>query len=309
MRCLVTGGAGFIGAALSNALVRSGHEVRVLDNLSSGREENVPSGADFVIGDLLDRDVLLELCAGVDTIFHQAAVRSVPRSVSNPLASHDANATGTINVLEAGRAAGVKRLIYASSSSVYGELTQGRNIETTRPNPRSPYAASKLAGENYCAVWAQLGWVETVSLRYFNVFGPGQSTESKYSALFPAFIQALSQGQAPIVHWDGLQTRDFTFIDDVVEANLLAAVAPQAAVGRSFNIGSGSPRSVIEVLRRVAEAVGIWKDPQMEEKRSGDVRSTFADVTAASELLGWRPHMEWGEAVEETVAWFLSQNY
>lgn len=308
MNCLVTGGAGFIGSALCRSLVGSGERVRVLDNLSAGKKENVPPEAELIVRDLADRDELRDVCAGMDVVFHQAAVRSVPRSVDSPLISHDANASGTINLLEACRSSGVGRLVYASSSSVYGEMLAGRNIETAKPSPRSPYAASKLAGEHYCGAWTQLGWLDTVSLRYFNVFGPGQSAESKYSALFPAFIDALRSDEGPIVHWDGLQSRDFTFIDDVVDANLKAANASDAAAGRVFNVGSGAPRTVMEVLRRISDVMGIWKEPRMREKRAGDVRETFADLTASSEFLGWVPQMDWEPAVAATVEWFLGRN-
>ena len=303
---LVTGGAGFIGSAIARALVAEGRAVRVFDNFQTGFEENLPEGATVMRGDLRDLDAVREACQGVDVVFHQGAVRSVPRSVDEPLLVDQCNVGGTLNVLVAAEEAEVRRLVYASSSSVYGDSTEPVNREDQPTDPQSPYAVSKLAGEQYCRVWARVKGLSTVSLRYFNVFGPGQHPESKYAAVFPAFIKALSEGAAPEVHWDGEQSRDFSYIDDVVRANLAAAAAPAEgpAEGNVMNVGGGRPKTVNEVLRAVADAMGTWIDPVWTPKRAGDVRHTRADITRARELLGWEPQADWTEAVKATVGWF-----
>ncbi|MGH2748383.1 MAG: NAD-dependent epimerase/dehydratase family protein [Actinomycetota bacterium] len=306
MRCLVTGGAGFIGSALARTLVERGAAVRVLDNLVTGFEEQIPAGVDFVRADLLDLDAVARACEGIDIVFHQAAIRSVPKSVDNPLVTNEANVTGTLHVLVAAEGAGVEKVVYASSSSVYGDTGDAFNHEDTIPSPRSPYAVSKLTGEHYCRVWTYLGRMPTVSLRYFNVFGPGQHPESKYSAVFPAFISALRAGVAPEVHWDGEQSRDFTYIDDVVAANLRAAEAEERADGQVINVGGGRPRTVNEVLTSVSDALGTWIDPVHVERRPGDVRHTRADITKAGDVLGWEPEADWGPAVKATVDWFAT---
>lgn len=301
---LVTGGAGFIGSAITAALVARGDTVRVLDNLSNGSEDAVPAGAEFIRGDLLVPQDVERACADVDMIFHQAAIRSVPRSVDEPRLTNEANVTGTLNLLIAASDARVRRLIYASSSSVYGDTRGALNHEDLATRPQSPYAVSKLAAENYCRVWSDLGRLSTVSLRYFNVFGPGQHFDSKYAAVFPAFISALSQERPPEVHWDGEQSRDFSYIDDVVAANLAAAEADEKADGAVLNIGGGDPKTINEVLREVSASVGRWIDPVFRPMRSGDIRSTRADISKAEQLLAWTPQAEFTEAVRRTVAWF-----
>jgi UDP-glucose 4-epimerase len=307
MRALVTGGAGFIGSAVASALVERGDDVRVLDNLATGFEEQVPDGAEFMKEDLRDIDAVRNACESIDVVFHEAAIRSVPRSVDDPLLSNDANVNGTLNLLVAASDAGVKRLVYASSSSVYGDRAGEVNREDMSPDPRSPYAASKLAGEFYCRVWTHLERVPTVSLRYFNVFGPGQHPESRYAAVFPAFISALVADRAPEVHWDGEQSRDFSFIEDVVAANLAAAQAERECDGAVINIGGGEAKTVNEVLRSVSDELGKWIEPTHRPKRSGDVRHTRADLTRARELLGWEPRSNWAEAVAATVRWFTER--
>jgi UDP-N-acetylglucosamine/UDP-N-acetyl-alpha-D-glucosaminouronate 4-epimerase len=301
---LVTGGAGFIGSAIARALVAEGREVRVFDNFQSGFEENLPEGATVIRGDLRDLEAVREACRGVDVVFHQGAVRSVPRSVDEPLLVDQCNVGGTLHVLLAAEEAGVRRVVYASSSSVYGDSTQPVNQEDQPTDPQSPYAVSKLAGEQYCRVWTRVKGLSTVSLRYFNVFGPGQHPESKYAAVFPAFIKALAEGTAPEVHWDGEQSRDFSYIDDVVRANLAAAAADGHADGAVMNVGGGRPKTVNEVLRAVADAMGTWIDPVTTPKRAGDVRHTRADITRAREVLDWEPRADWAGAVEATVRWF-----
>jgi nucleoside-diphosphate-sugar epimerase len=307
MRALVTGGAGFIGSALARGLLAEGWEVRVLDNLLTGSSDRVPAQAELVEGDLRDRDAVAGAVRGAEVVFHHAALRSVPRSVDDPELSHACNATGTLHVAMACAEEGVRRLIYASSSSVYGDLGEGRNQEDLRPDPRSPYAASKLTGEHYCAVWARMGGAPSLALRYFNVFGPGQNPESRYSAVFPAFVSALLDGRPPEVHWDGQQERDFTYVEDVVRANLAAAAVGPEVNGAVVNVAGGRPRSVNEVLRAVADAVGSWIEPLRTERRPGDIRRTEADVSRARDLLGWEPRVRWEDAVEATVEWFRAE--
>ncbi|MGH2794541.1 MAG: NAD-dependent epimerase/dehydratase family protein [Actinomycetota bacterium] len=304
MNALVTGGAGFIGSSITRALLADGWRVRVLDNLLTGFEENIPDEAHFVRADLRDPEALPPTVAGVDVIFHQAALRSVPRSVDDPQLSASCNITGTLNLLMAAEQAGVKRVVYASSSSVYGDVAEGRQHEGMTPSPLSPYAVSKLAAEQYCRVWTHLKGLSTVSLRYFNVFGPGQRPESKYAAVFPAFIDALVHGRAPEVHWDGEQSRDFSYIDDVVRANIAAATAGPAADGAVINVAGGDPKSINQVLEAVSKAVGTWIEPERTPKRAGDIRRTHADISAAARLIGFVPQAAWIESVERTVAWF-----
>ena len=307
MRALVTGGAGFIGSAIARALLARGDRVRVLDNLLTGLKEAVPEDAELVQGDLRDLGEVRAAVDGVEVVFHEGAVRSVPRSVDEPVLVEETNVLGTLHVVLAAADAGVSRVVYASSSSVYGDVTEGFNSEDLPPDPLSPYAASKLAGELYCRVWTHLKGLSTVSLRYFNVFGPGQSVESKYAAVFPAFCSALAAGRPPEIHWDGEQSRDFTYIDDVVQANLKAAAADDRVDGAVINIAGGRPRTVNEVLESVSGAIGRWVEPTRTPRRAGDVRRTHADISRARELLGWTPQAEWEEAVRETVGWFAGQ--
>jgi UDP-glucose 4-epimerase len=303
MRALVTGGAGFIGSSLAKGLLERGDDVRVIDNLSTGFKEAIPDGVDFFEGDLRDLDHVRDACADIEVVFHQAAIRSVPKSVDNPLVSNDSNVNGTLTLLIGASEQRVARLVYASSSSLYGDRGGEVNKEDMAPNPMSPYAVSKLSGELYCRAWTHLGRISTVSLRYFNVFGPGQHPESKYSAVFPGFISALKAGTAPEVHWDGEQSRDFSYIDDVVAANI-AAGTTNGVDGEVFNIGGGDPKTVNEVLKAVSDVIGKWIEPQFLPKRSGDVRHTRADISKAQRLLSWTPKADWDTAVKATVDWF-----
>jgi nucleoside-diphosphate-sugar epimerase len=274
----------------------------------TGFEENVPVGAELVRGDLRDLEVVGRAAQDVEVIFHQGALRSVARSVDAPQLTQECNVLGTLNVLLAAEQAGVRRVVYASSSSVYGDVDGRANREDMSPDPMSPYAASKLAGEYYCRVWTRLKGLSTVSLRYFNVFGPGQHPESKYAAVFPAFIAALVSDRAPEVHWDGEQSRDFTYIDDVVRANFLAAEADDRVSGARVNIGGGRPKSVNEVLAAVSQALdGKWIDPVHTPKRVGDVRHTKSDISQARNLLKWSPEVSWESAVRQTVDWFVTR--
>ncbi|HEX9711068.1 MAG TPA: NAD-dependent epimerase/dehydratase family protein [Actinomycetota bacterium] len=308
MRALVTGGAGFIGSSIARELLRRGDQVRIIDNFLTGFAENVPAEAELLEADIRDLDAVRRACRDIDVVFHQAALRSVPKSVDDPLLSQSCNVEGTLHVLMAAADAGARRVVYASSSSVYGDRSEGVNNEDLPTAPLSPYAVSKLAGENYCRVWTSLGRISTVSLRYFNVYGPGQHPESKYSAVFPAFISSLVADVAPELHWDGEQSRDFCYIDDVVAANIAAAEAGDEVDGAVMNIGGGHPKSVNEVLQAVSDAVGRWIDPVRLPRRPGDVRHTRADLTRAGELLAWKPQTEWVESVEQTVGWFLRRN-
>jgi len=303
MNALVAGGAGFIGSALVGALIDAGHKVRVFDNLISGSKDVIHESAEFLEGDLRDPHKVNEACADIDLVFHHAAVKSVPRSMEEPVLVHESNVTGTLNLLIAAVEGGVRKLIYASSSSVYGGAHSGPSNEDMAPNPRSPYAASKLAGEYYCRIWNEISPLSTVCLRYFNVFGPGQPAASTYAAVFPAFISALLAGEQPVIYGDGHQTRDFTFIDDIVRANLLAGEI-EGIDGAVINVAGGDPRSVNDVLAGVSDALGISAQPRYEATRPGDVRHSLADPRRASELLGWKPETDWREAVAATVAWF-----
>ena len=308
MRALVTGGAGFIGSALAKALLDRGDSVGVFDNLLTGTRSAIPEGAELFEGDLRDVTALEEACESVDVVFHQAALRSVPRSVEEPELVHACNATGTLNVLLASERRGVERVVYASSSSVYGGAESGRSREDQTPRPLSPYAVSKLTGEYYCSVWSQLARMSTVSLRYFNVFGPGQKADSRYSAVFPAFISSIKAGESPVIHWDGEQSRDFTFIDDVVRANMAAAEADEEASGSVINIAGGKPRSVNEMFEAVSRAMQSDLLPRYEPKREGDIRHSFADLERAERLLSWQPIAGWEESVDATVAWFVKES-
>jgi nucleoside-diphosphate-sugar epimerase len=306
MRVLVTGVAGFIGSHLSRRLVADGHDVVGLDDMSDGSAENLErAGAiRFVHADLREAAAVAGAAAGCEVIFHQGAKRSVPRSIEEPELFTDVNVRGTLNVLLAARNENA-RVVSASSSSVYGDQDRFPLVEAMSPRPRSPYAASKLAGEAYCrAFWLSVG-VRAIGLRYFNVFGPGQDPASEYAAVVPRFVVACLEGRSPVIHGDGEQARDFTYIDDVVEANLLAAKAPDEAQGLAFNVGGGArPTSVNEVLRIVADLTGARPEPVHESPRAGDVRLTEADVSLAHDLLGYTPSVGMAEGLERTVDHF-----
>ncbi len=303
---LVTGGAGFIGSHLVEALLARGEQVRVLDNLSTGRREHLAAVADhpgleFIVGDLGHPDGLTAAMRGVEVVFHQAAVRSVPRSVEDPWAAHDVNATGTLRVLLAAREAGVRRVVYASSSSVYGHQETLPLEEGLRPAPLSPYAVSKLAGEHYCRVFASLYGLETVSLRYFNVFGPRQDPASRYAAVIPRFITAALAGEPLEVHGDGKQTRDFTYVSNVVEANLRAAEAPGVG-GAVFNVAGGERHAVLDLVRALEELLGRELPVIHTPPRPGDVRDTQAEISRARAALGFTPTVSFREGLRRTLA-------
>jgi UDP-glucose 4-epimerase len=308
-KIVVTGGAGFIGSALARALVARGDDVSVLDNFSTGKRENLQDLAGqlaVVEGDILDAALLDRVFAGADVVFHEAAIPSVPRSLAAPLPSHNANATGTLNVLEAARRCQVRRVVYAGSSSAYGEPPSLPVVETMAPAPLSPYAVSKLAGEHYLRVYARVFGVETVTLRYFNVFGPRQDPNSQYAAVIPRFITAALEGRSPTVYGDGEQSRDFCFIDNVVEANLRAADA-EGASGKVFNIACGTGTSLNRVLALLGEALGRPVVALYEPGRAGDVRHSLADISQAKTVLGYTAAVNFVAGLGKTLAWFQQQ--
>lgn len=308
-KIVVTGGAGFIGSALARALVARGDDVSVLDNFSTGKRENLQDLAGqlaVVEGDILDAALLDRVFAGADVVFHEAAIPSVPRSLAAPLPSHNANATGTLNVLEAARRCQVRRVVYAGSSSAYGEPPSLPVVETMAPAPLSPYAVSKLAGEHYLRVYARVFGVQTVTLRYFNVFGPRQDPNSQYAAVIPRFITAALDGRSPTVYGDGEQSRDFCFIDNVVEANLRAADADGAS-GKVFNIACGTGTSLNRVLALLGEALHRPITAHYEPGRAGDVRHSLADISQAKTVLGYTAAVNFVAGLGKTLAWFQEQ--
>jgi UDP-glucose 4-epimerase len=303
---LVTGGAGFIGSNLVRKLVETGASVRVVDDLSTGKSENLAglSGVEIVQGDLSEMP-LKGVLEGIDVIFHLAAVPSVPRSIAEPMRSHAASATATLRLLEAARDAEVRRFITSSSSSVYGDAAEMPVSEVAPTSPRSPYAVGKLAAEGYTRVFASLFGMSTVSLRYFNVFGPRQDPDSQYAAVIPRFIGAYLRRERPTVFGDGRQSRDFTFVDNVVEANLLAARALKLA-GESINVASGEPYSLLDVLAELQMLFGTRLEPIFEPDRPGDIRHSHANIGRARELLSYEPRVGFREGLRRTAEWFKS---
>jgi UDP-glucose 4-epimerase len=303
-RCLVTGGAGFIGSHLAESLVHDGHEVIVVDDLSTGKLKNLAAVKDsvrFIEADVRKTDALRDVMAGVDTVFHQAALPSVPRSVRDPQSSNSVNVDGTLSVLVAARDCGVRRVVYASSSSVYGDTLMLPKTEDMRANPVSPYAVSKYAGELYCQVFWRVYRLETVALRYFNVFGPRQAPDSQYAAVVPRFLSALLEGRAPEVYGDGEQSRDFTFVDNVVTANLLASQAPEAP-GQVFNIAGGATHTVNDLISELQRLTGATTKPVYVAERPGDIRHSWASITLAKKALAYVPRVTFSAGLARTVA-------
>ena len=304
---LITGGAGFIGSSIAEALLTSGESVRILDDFSSGRRENLeglPGRWELTEGTIVDPAIVAQAMLGVDVVFHQAAIPSVARSVENPQATMLAGVQGTAVVLDVARHAGVRRVIFAASSAAYGDTPALPKVESMTPIPLSPYAVSKLAGEHLLRVFAQLYGMETVSLRYFNVFGARQDPKSEYAAVIPKFITAALHGQRPVVFGDGGQTRDFCHIDNAVRANLLAAGSPRKLAGEVVNIACGERTSLNQLLKYIGELAGTSLAPEYHAARAGDVRDSLADVSAARELLGYEPAVGIREGLRRTFEAF-----
>ncbi len=306
MRVLVTGGAGFIGSHLVDALLAEGNAVAVLDDLSTGRRENVHDEARLVVGSVLDAGAVADAIDGVEVVFHLAALGAVSRSVDNPVATQRANTEGTLNVLVGARDAGARRLVLASSSSVYGGVSGKPTAETVPARPRSPYAVSKLAAEWHCRVFTELFPLETVVLRYFNVYGPRQRPDAAYAAVIPLFATALLAGDRPTVYGDGLQARDFTYVSDVVAANLAAATAPASVRGAVLNVAPGQCHTLLDLLAILGDLLGTRPDPVFADPRAGDIKVSQADATAARRTLGWEPHVSFAEGLGRYVDWLRS---
>jgi nucleoside-diphosphate-sugar epimerase len=310
MRCCVTGGAGFIGSNLAEALVARGWNVTVLDDLSTGKRENLATcietgRLELIVGSVGDRDVCRSACEGADYVFHEAALCSVPLSVKEPERTHAVNAGGTLNVFLAARDAGVKRVVWASSTAVYGDSAELPNRETMPLRPLSPYAASKAAGEMYASAFSRTYGLSVIGLRYFNVFGRRQDPFSAYSAVIPLFVAALLRGERPEIFGDGGQTRDFVHVDDVVQANIRAALhADETASGRVFNIGCGERITINELYRIIAGELGSWLKPIHREPRAGDVRDSVADIGEAREAFGYEPSLDMREGLKRSLAWY-----
>ena len=309
--CLVTGGAGFIGSHVAQRLLEQGHTVRVLDNLATGSRENVAElgeGVEFIEGDVQDRAVCERAVDGVDVVFHLAALGSVPRSLADTWASHDANVNGTVRLLEACRHGGVRRMVFSSSSSVYGDTPTLPKVESFEPLPRSPYAASKIAGEQYVLSYARAGLLEGVALRYFNVFGPRQSPKGAYAAVIPLFMNAALRGTSASVNGDGGQTRDFTYVDNVVKANLLAGFGPAERVsGHPVNVGAGDRTSLNDLLQMIRDISGVNVPAEHRPPRPGDVRDSLAGMERARTVLGYEPDVTLHEGLKITWEWMLSR--
>ncbi|MEA2064527.1 MAG: SDR family oxidoreductase [Gemmatimonadota bacterium] len=308
MKCMITGGAGFIGSNLAGYLLEKNWQVVVLDDLSTGKRENlapVLGQVEFIQGDIRDRELVARLLDGCRVVFHQAALPSVPRSIAEPELSHDVNVNGTLNLLLAARDAGIGRVVLASSSSVYGDSPVMPRTEVLAPRPLSPYAASKLAGEYYARAISAVYGLETVCLRYFNVFGPRQDPFSQYSAVIPLFIKALAAGERPTVYGDGGQSRDFTFVDHVCRMNYLAAVAQGPFKGEVFNVGCGRSITVIELLEALKALMSRMEiEPVFKPSRPGDVAESLADVSKAESVLKFEPESDFTAELTETVRWF-----
>ena len=309
-KVLVTGGAGFIGSHIVDALIERGDQVRVLDNLSTGRLENlghVRDNIDFIEAELTDAQTVARAVNGVDCVFHQAALASVPRSMERPLDTHAACVTGTLVLLEAARKARVRRVVYAASSSAYGDQDKPSKQETDLPMPISPYGAAKLAAEYYCRAFAAMGAVETVSLRYFNIFGPRQNPHGEYSAVIPKFITLMMAGKSPVIYGDGSQSRDFAFVANAVQANLLAADA-EGVSGRVFNVAMGEQVGLLELVDKLNKLMGTKIKPKLEAARAGDIRDSLADIAQAKKALKYNPKVDFEEGLRRTIEFYRSES-
>jgi UDP-N-acetylglucosamine 4-epimerase len=304
---LVTGGAGFIGSHLVDELLRRGHNVRVLDNFSTGKRENLAhcrERIDLLEGDIRDLEMCRRACEGIEFVLHQAALGSVPRSIEDPLTSHEVNVTGTVKMLLAARDAGVRRFVYAASSSTYGDHPDLPKVEERIGNPLSPYAVTKYADELYARVFGRCYGVATVGLRYFNVFGPRQDPFSQYAAVIPLFVSALLKGEPPTINGDGEQTRDFTFVANAVAANLLACEAPAEAVGETFNVACHEQVSLNQLYARLQSLLGTAIPAHHGPPRSGDVRHSLADISKARRLLGYPAPVRFDEGLRRSIDWY-----
>ena len=306
---LVTGGAGFIGSNLCEKLLEKGYAVRVLDNLSTGKEENLNAfggSLEFIRGDIRDKESVEMAVKGVEYVIHLAALGSVPRSVDDPETTHEVNATGTLRILTAAKNEKVRRVVYASSSSIYGDTPTLPKVESMIPTPQLPYAVSKLTGEYYCRVFHRVYGLETVSMRYFNVYGKRQDPSSQYAAVIPKFITAVLCGESPTIYGNGEQTRDFTFVDDCNQANIKACFAKDAP-GGFFNVGFGSRISLNDLFQRIGRFAGNDVKPLYGEPRKGDVRHSLADVSKAKECLAYEPQFSIERGIEKSVEWYREQ--
>jgi UDP-glucose 4-epimerase len=309
MKYIVTGGAGFIGSHIAEYLSKKGHEVIIFDNLFTGKKQNIrhlleKKTVTFIEGSVTDFCALTKIARGVDGIFHEGAIVSVPRSLKNPLATNEANVQGTLNVLLAARDSGVRKVVFASSSSVYGDTPVLPKQEDMKPLPISPYAVSKLSGEYYCRVFSSAFNLPTVCLRYFNVFGPRQDPHSEYAAVIPKFITRILNNQPPLIYGDGKQSRDFTFVQDVVQANIHAMERDMEGI---FNIAYGKQHTLNELASTIMELTGIRMEPVYEPARQGDILHSLADITAARSQLGYSPEYTFESGLQETVSWFRNQ--
>jgi len=307
---LVTGAAGFIGRSIADALLNRGEQVRGIDNFITGRRANLVGleAMDFIEGDLTDPEACKKACAGVETIFHEAALASVPRSVADPLATHANCVNATLNLLVAAREAGVRRVIYAGTSSAYGDTPTLPKREDMPPNPISPYSVAKLAGEYYMRSFTRVYGLETVTLRYFNVFGPYQDPASPYSAVLAIFCRKMLAGEQPIIYGDGEQSRDFTYIENVVNGSILAATAPAGKVsGRVMNLATGARMTLNQVFELLCKLTGYKGKPAYAPPRAGDIRESLADISLSGELLGYRPAVDFREGLRRTVEWYRAQ--
>lgn len=307
MKVLITGGSGFIGSNIAHSLVKKGSKVRIIDNFSTGRKvniEDIKNSVELIEGDIRDIETVKDAVSGVDYIFHEAALPSVARSVEDPVSSNEVNICGTLNVLESAREAKIKRVVYAASSSAYGDTPTLPKIETMKPDPLSPYAITKLTGEYYMKVYYELYGLETICLRYFNVFGPRQDPKSDYAAVIPKFISKILNNENPIIFGDGKQSRDFCFIENVVDANIKSLSAPKEACGRVYNIACGKRIDLLELVEIINKYLGKNLKPIHNEARAGDVKHSLADISLAQKYIGYNVLVNVEEGLAKTIEWF-----
>ena len=307
----ITGIAGFIGSSVARELVRQGHQVSGIDNLCTGKLENlaeVREHTHVTVGDIQNTALMRDLCAGQEYVLHQAALASVPRSVADPVASHESNANGTLSVLMAARGAGVRRVVYAASSSAYGDQPTQPKIETMCPQPLSPYAVQKLTGEFYMQSFSHVYGLETVCLRYFNIFGPRQAADSPYSGVIARFVHMMLAGETPTINGDGSTSRDFTFVENAVQANLRACAAPaEVATGRVFNVGTGGSHTLLDLYNELASILRFTRQPKFGPVRSGDVQHSLASIERSRAELGYQPAVSFRQGLETTAAWYVAE--